>query len=129
MDIDRARTWFKFIEGSEPHVYTIRPSIYLAGIRENPTGGIVVWVDQVEQPDSRPMFLITRLKPLSGCKSLSFPRYIATDGEVWCPLITGNNHKYHSYPTGYTGLMLSEGDQRVIRRIIEEYVERFVDDV
>ena len=85
---------------------------------------LIVWANNAREPSPDVMFMITQLSILNLKGAVPWPSAIITDGEKWCPIICGNAMKWHSYPTGYHGIMLTTADQREITALIERYCSK-----
>jgi hypothetical protein len=79
-----------------------------------------VWRDKICDPSVPVMFLIQNLSVHS--RRIVVPRHIVTDGDKWCPLVYGDDTKFYSYPTCYTGALLTVRDQDLIIKTLQSYV-------
>ena len=84
-----------------------------------------VWRDKICDPSVPVMFLIRNLSTHS--KRIVVPRHIITDGDKWCPLVYGDDTKFYSYPTCYTGALLTTRDQDLIIKTLQSYVRHLED--
>ncbi len=102
----------------------------MASYTYDTAGRLTAWVNEIQNPDAPVMFLLTGIAWTNGMvtRITSHPHNVITDGEKWCPLIKGNDKKFHSYPTGYTGIKLTSGDKTIIATSITDYVDAMFGD-
>ena len=111
--------WFEYNEGRRTIRWPLL--VYMASYTYDATGGLIAWAGEIQNPCVPVMFLLTRIVPAYGAGLMSFPHNVISDGGKWCPLIKGNDKKFHSYPTGYTGAKLTSEDKLMIMAAIKKY--------
>jgi hypothetical protein len=83
-------------------------------------GRLQAWADEICNPNISVMFLFRNLSMIT--RDPFCPNHFITDGEKWCPLVYGDQAKFYSYPTGYSGKKFTIQDQEILASWIQQYV-------